>query len=168
MSHTHIEKSISSSIKIYSIPERIWDNITNVKIEQFSDPFIFKILNVPKPLTAEIISEGEGGSRVAYFNTGKKFLQKIIVWKPMTEYSFTFNPEKGFRVGYFFELSEGIFRILKGAYYLRQEADGITLQLVTIYSLDKNIFVLFNLPVRLILTSFQKYLLRFIKNNAEQ
>jgi len=108
---THITKSIDSSVEINGKPEIIWDNITNVKIEQFSDPFIFKSLDIPKPLRAEVLSEGKGGKRIAYFNTGKRFIQEIIAWKPLQEYSFSFNPEKGFRVGYFFELSEGVFRI---------------------------------------------------------
>ncbi len=107
----HITKTIDSKIIINGQAQTIWDNITNVKIEKFSDPCIFKLLDIPKPLRAEIISDGQGGSRIAYFSTGKKFIQKILIWKPLTEYSFSFNPEKGFRVCYFFELSE-LFRII--------------------------------------------------------
>lgn len=44
----HIAKTLSSSIEIKAKPETIWENITNVKIEQFSDPRIFKILDIPK------------------------------------------------------------------------------------------------------------------------
>ena len=101
----HIVKTLSSTIYINGRAESIWENITNVKIEQFSDPTIFKLLDIPKPLKAEIISEGQGGRRIAYFDSGKKFMQEILVWKPLTEYSFSFNPEKGFKVLYFFELS---------------------------------------------------------------
>jgi hypothetical protein len=163
----HITKSINSNIDINGQPENIWDNITNVKIEQFSDPLIFKLLDIPKPLRAEIVSEGQGGSRIAYFDSGKRFLQKILVWKPLTEYSFTFNPEKGFRVCYFFELSEGVFRIPSGAYFLTTTANTTNLRLVTTYSLDKRLYFLFNLPVRLILKIFQRYLLTSIKKNSE-
>ncbi|MBK7969611.1 MAG: hypothetical protein IPK08_12045 [Bacteroidetes bacterium] len=46
------------------------------KIEQFSDPTIFK-LDIPKPLKAEIISEGQGGKRIAYFDTGKDLFRKF-------------------------------------------------------------------------------------------
>ena len=163
----HIIKSISSDIDISGQPEKIWDNITNVKIEQFSDPLIFKLLDIPKPLRAEIISGGEGGSRIAYFDTGKRFMQKILVWKPLKEYSFSFNPEKGFRVCYLFELSEGVFRIPSGAYFLRTNSNLTNLKLVTTYSIDKRLYFLFNLPVRLILKIFQRYLLTSIKMNSE-
>lgn len=56
--------------------EGVWENITNVKIEEFSDPFIFKLLDIPKPLKAEIVSEGKGGHRIAYFDSGKNPIKK--------------------------------------------------------------------------------------------
>jgi hypothetical protein len=76
MTGNHITKSIHSDIDIQGQPSRIWDNITNVKLKQFSDPLLFKLLDIPKPLRAEIISAGEGGSRIAYFDTGKRFCAK--------------------------------------------------------------------------------------------
>lgn len=163
----HIIKTLGSTIDIIGRPEIIWDNITNVKIEQFSDPTIFKLLDIPKPLKAEIISEGQGGKRIAYFDTGKKFIQEILVWKPLTEYSFSFNPEKGFKVLYFFELSAGVFQIPSGAYYLTTTEQTTTLKLTTTYSIDKRLYFLFNVPVVLILKAFQRYLLTSIKKNSE-
>lgn len=163
----HIVKTIGSTIDIQGRPETIWDNITNVKIEQFSDPTIFKILDIPKPLKAEIISEGQGGKRFAYFDSGKKFIQEILVWKPLKEYSFSFNPEKGFRVCYFFELSEGVFQIPTGSYHLKTIGQTTTLTLKTTYSIDRRLNFLFSIPARLILKSFQRYLLKSIKKNSE-
>jgi hypothetical protein len=167
MERNHIIKSIYSDIRINGQPEKIWENITNVKIEQFSDPLIFRLLDIPKPLRAEVISEGEGGKRVAYFNTGKRFLQEILVWKPLIEYSFSFNPEKGFTVCYFFELSEGVFRIPSGSYFLTSEKSSTNLKLMTTYSIDKRFYFIFNYPVRLILKLFQRYLLTSIKKNSQ-
>lgn len=163
----HIEKTVGSTIDINGRPKTIWENITNVQIEQFSDPFIFKLLYIPKPLKAEILSKGQGGKRVAYFDSGKKFIQEILVWKPLIEYSFSFNPEKGFRVGYFFELSKGVFQIPTGAYYLTTMGEKTSLKLTAIYSIDKRLYFLFNIPARLILKEFQRYLLTSIKKNSE-
>lgn len=165
--NNHIVKTLGSAIDINGKPETIWDNITNVKIEQFSDPLVFKLLDIPKPLRAEVISEGQGGRRIAYFDSGKKFMQEILVWKPLTEYSFSFNPEKGFRVCYFFELSEGVFQIPTGAYYLTTKGQTTTLKLTTTYSIDKRFYFVFNIPVRIILKAFQRYLLFSIKKNSE-
>ena len=164
----HISKSIQSNIEINCQPEKIWEDITNVEIEAFSDPLLFKILDIPKPLRAEVISEGVGGTRIAYFDTNKRFLQKILVWKPYKEYAFSFNPEKGFKVCYFFELSEGVFRIPGGAYFLISNGNTTNLKLETTYSIDRRLYFLFNLTVRMILKIFQRYLLTSIKKNAEQ
>ncbi|MGL4630148.1 MAG: hypothetical protein ACRCVT_02985 [Leadbetterella sp.] len=165
--NNHIEKTIGSSIVINGKAEAIWENITNVKIEQFSDPTIFRLLDIPKPLKADIISEGQGGKRIAYFSSGKKFIQEILVWKPLKEYSFSFNPEKGFRVCYFFDISEGVFQIPTGAYFLETIGQSTTLQLTTTYSINKRFYFLFNIPVRLILKVFQRYLLRSIRKNSK-
>lgn len=164
--NNHIVKVLGSAIEIKAKPETIWEHITNVKIEQFSDPLVFKLLNIPKPLKAEVISAGAGGKRIAYFNSGKKFIQEILVWQPFTEYSFAFNPEKGFRVCYFFELSAGVFQIPFGAYYLTTNGQTTTLKLTTTYSIDRRLYFLFNVPARLILKAFQRYLLTSIKKNA--
>ncbi len=163
----HIVKTLGSTIDITCRPETIWENITNVKIEQFSDPTIFKLLDIPKPLKAKIISEGKGGRRIAYFDSGKKFMQEILVWKPLTEYSFSFNPEKGFKVLYFFEISEGVFQIATGAYYLTTTGNKTSLKLTTTYSIDRRLYFLFNIPSMLILKVFQRYLLTSIKKNCE-
>ncbi|MEM1337364.1 MAG: hypothetical protein AAF717_16500 [Bacteroidota bacterium] len=166
-SNRHIAKTVSSSIGISGTPEIVWDNITNVRIEQFSDPVIFKLLGIPRPLRAELLTKGAGGQRIAYFNTGKRFVQEITTWKPLQEYSFNFNPEKGFTVGYFFDISDGIFRVPNGAYFLEEKGDEIALHLSTTYSLDKRVYYLFTIPVRIILKAFQQYLLRSIKKNSE-
>jgi hypothetical protein len=167
MARIHIIKSSSSEIEINSLPESIWENIMNVKIEPLSDPLFFRLLDIPKPLRAEVISEGAGGSRIAYFNNGKRFMQKILIWNPLKEYSFSFNPEKGFKVFYFFDLSEGIFRIPHGAYYLNTKPYSTKLRLETTYSIDRRFYFLLFLPVRLVLKIFQKYLLSTIKKNSE-
>lgn len=163
----HITKTITSSIEIDGKPALIWENITNVKIEQFSDPWIFRLLGIPKPLSAELLAEGKGGQRIAYFDTGKKFVQEITSWEPLKEYSFNFNPEKGFIVGHFFDISNGVFRVLSGAYFLSDKRGRIELLLQTTYSLDRRIYWLFNLPVSLVMKAFQKYLLTAIKRNSE-
>ena len=166
-SKRHISRTISSSIDIHGHPERIWEHITNVRIEQFSDPLAFRLLGIPRPLRADLLTQGAGGQRIAYFANGKKFVQQITVWKPPEEYAFNFNPEKGFVVGYFFDISDGVFRVPHGSYLLTHKGDSTELQLATTYSLDRRVYFLFRLPVRLILKAFQKYLLTSIKKNSE-
>ncbi|TGE24263.1 hypothetical protein E5K00_03350 [Hymenobacter aquaticus] len=169
MTHAHTEKIIEAEIRIEAAPAVVWDHITNVQLEQFADPLLFRLLDVPKPLRAELLTDGAGGSRTAYFANGKKFEQKILIWEPYTRYSFRFNPEPGFRVGYVFELSAGIFRMLAGSYYLRQdEAGGTWLRLETQYSVQRRLRYVLLPPITLVLRVFQRYLLTSIKRNAEQ
>lgn len=136
-------------------------------MNSFSDPRAFKLLGIPRPLKADILVEGKGGKRIAYFDSGKKFIQEITTWEPLKKYSFNFNPENGFKVGYFFDIKDGIFRVPNGSYLLTSNKNMTELQLSTTYSLDRRVFFLFNIPVRLILKVFQKYLLTSIKKNSE-
>jgi hypothetical protein len=163
----HIICKIDSSIDIAAKRNVIWENITNVKIEQFSDPILFRLLDIPKPLRAELVSEGKYGRRIAYFKNEKRFIQEILKWEPFTEYSFSFNPEKGFTVFYGFDISSGIFRILEGSYLLVGKDQKTMLTLSSTYSIDRRFFYLFNFPVRMILKVFQRYLLTSIKKNTE-
>ena len=168
MGAEHTVKTIESEIWIGASPAVVWDNITNVKLEQFADPLIFRFLDVPKPMRAELLTNGAGGSRVAYFENGKKSAQEILIWEPYSRYSFLFNPEPGFRVGYIFELSSGIFRMLSGAYHLREDTQGTWLTLETKYSVQRNMSYLLLGPITLVLRLFQRYLLTSIKKNAAQ
>jgi hypothetical protein len=88
--------------------EQVWDQIVNVDIASYPHPGYFRIAGIPNPLRAEVVADGVGGRRIAYFDNGKRFLQQITAWEPPREYAFTFNPEKGFRVAYFFDLSDGL------------------------------------------------------------
>lgn len=163
----HIEKSISSTIDINASAAIVWEQITNVKLEQYSDPLLFRVLGIPKPLKADLLVTGNGGQRIAYFDSGKRFIQKITTWRPLQEYAFDFNPEKGFKVAHFLDLSDGVFQVPHGKYRLTQNGATTTLELSTTYSLDRKVYPFFSGPVYLILKAFQRYLLRSIKRNCE-
>lgn len=163
----HIKKTISTTVQVKSNAESVWKNITNVQIEQFDDPWYFKLLNIPKPLKAEVTKNGVGGKRIAFFNNGKKFIQTISTWEELKEYSFTFNPEKHFVVGFFFDLSDGVFRILTGSYFITGNLNCLNLELKTTYSISRKANWLLSIPIRIVLYIFQEYLLKSIKKNSE-
>ena len=165
----HINQSIESSILIEAPIEVVWENITDVKIEEFSDPFLFKLLNIPKPLKAEIVAEGKGGKRIAYFSSGKKFNQEILEWELHKRYAFSFNRDKGFKVGYLLDISDGVFQIKTGAYTLEQKNDSVVeLKLSTDFSLHRYVYPFFIIPVYIVLRVFQRYLLTSIRKNSVQ
>lgn len=163
----HITKIITSDILIQASSETIWEQITNVRIEAFSDPFLFKLLDIPKPLKADVTKEGLGGSRIAYFDNDKKFIQKITAWEYLKTYTFTFHPEENFRTGYFFDLANGPFRMISGTYDLKAENDQIRLYLQTKYSVSRSQKWFLGFPIRMVLLIFQRYLLKSIKRISE-
>lgn len=145
----------------------VWDQITNVDIASFPHPRYFRFLGIPNPLRAEVVDSGVGGQRIAYFDSGKRFMQQITVWNPPVEYGFTFNPEKGFKVAFFFDISDGLVRIRTGSYLLDSGGATTTIRLGTEYSIDQRFEPVLALPVRIVLRGFQRFLLKVITRNAQ-
>lgn len=158
--------TIESSTDVIAPVGRVWEQVVNVDIESAPHPGYFRFAGIPTPLRAEIVSTGVGGERVAYFATGKRFLQRITTWVPPREYAFTFNPEKGFKVFFFFDLSDGLVQIPAGSYLLSEHSPSTTIQLRTQYSIDRRVAFLFELPVRVCLRGFQRFLLTAISKNV--
>lgn len=159
-----------SSARTTGSVQRAWDEITDVDIADYAHPPVLRLMGIPHPLRAEVVAGGVGGQRIAYFATGKRFIQRITVWEPCHEYAFTFNPEAGFKVVFFFDLSSGFVQIPSGSYLLDSPAgeSGTRIRLSTQYSIDRRVRLLLGFPVRLTLRMFQRYLLRSITRNVEQ
>ncbi len=166
-STTYITKSIISSIDINASQEFVWKNTTNIKSKYFPITLFSKVFNIPKSLKAEIISEGEGGIRIVYFNTGKKFTQKITAWKPLEEYSYDLYPEKGFTILHVFELSTGLVRLVGGSYQLIKGKNSVTVKLTTNYCIQKKHVFFLNFIAKAVIKPFHKNLLDSIKINSE-
>ncbi len=161
-----VVRSMYSSAQVTATRSVVWDQITNVDIHSFPHPKYFRLFGIPNPLRAEVVDSGVGGRRIAYFDTGKRFVQQITKWNPNSEYAFAFNPEKGFKVAFFFDLSDGIVQIANGSYVLSGDAAVTTIRLGTEYSIDTRFAPILRLPVWIVLRGFQRYLLKAIANNA--
>lgn len=159
---------IEHVIQIHASAAVVWRHVTEVDIASFHHPAYFSLLGIPKPLRAEITKSGVGGRRVAYFDNGRTFTQKITAWQPHTQYDFTFKADPGFRVGYLLNLSDGPFQMKAGSYNLVPDQHGVQLTLTSWYELRGFWGWCLALPVRLVLDLFQRYLLRGIKANAER
>ena len=146
----------------------VWRHVTEVDIASFRHPAYFKLLGIPKPLRAEVTQPGVGGRRVAFFDNGRTFTQKITAWQPNSQYNFTFQADPGFRVGYLLDLSAGPFQMKSGAYRIVPGEGGVQLTLASQYELRGFWGWCLSIPVRLVLDLFQRYLLRGIKANAER
>lgn len=159
---------IEHSAHVAASPEAVWQEVTQVDIAAFRHPAYLALLNIPKPLRAELLRPGIGGVRIAHFSNKRRFSQEITEWQPPERYAFTFRAEPGFRVAYMLDLAAGPFRMLAGAYKLSRTAHGTQLTLWSEYELRGAAGACLRLPVGLVLHLFQAYLLRGIRTNAER
>ena len=155
-------------IHIQATPDIVWDQVIDVDIAAFDHPRYFVLLDIPKPLRAEVQQRGVGGRRVAHFAGGHRFSQLITAWEPNRHYAFTFSASPGFRVAYLLDLASGPFRMAGGSYVIEREGGGVRLTLTSDYELHGLVGRLLFPPVRLTLELFQRYLLRGIKANSER
>ncbi|MFD0964773.1 hypothetical protein [Pseudofulvibacter geojedonensis] len=161
----YLTKHISNSIYLESDKESIWKEITNVMVADFNFPKLFKLLGIPKPLSAQVIKEGIGGYRVASFSNKAQFRQTILEWELHKKYRFKFSPTKNFRVAHILNLQKGPFQILTGGYEILNNKNEIKLVLSSNYKLNGTIGKIMHLPFRFIVYLFQRHLLKGIKRN---
>lgn len=158
-------KYVHNTIVLKAEPAAIWREITNVGVADFDFPWIFRLLGVPKPLSAEVIKKGVGGYRVAKFSNGAEFHQNILEWEVNKKYRFQFNATQNFRVGHLMNLSKGPFQILTGGYDLLDHEGGILLLLSSNYQLHGVLGAIMHIPFRWVVYAFQKHLLKGIAYN---
>jgi hypothetical protein len=159
--------TLSSGIRVFATPETVWRNITNVRIDSSVPPRIFTLLGIPKPLHAELFDEPPERRRVAYFSNGKRFSQEITSWQPLEGYAFTFRADSGFMVAYVLDLSQGPFRLVSGEYHMVQSGGGIEVTLISTYVVE-GLMRLFSIPIAIVMSAFQRYLLSAIKKSCEE
>jgi hypothetical protein len=160
--------TIEHLVDIAAPAESVWHEVINVDIASFRHPAYLSLLGIPKPLRAEVVREGVGGARIAFFAHDRRFSQEITEWQPPERYSFTFKADPGFRVAYFLDLSDGPFRMAAGGYRISPSELGTKLSLSSHYELHGVLGACLRLPVKLVLHLFQKYLLRGIRVNSER
>lgn len=160
-------KSITNVIELDSDAESIWNEITNVSLSEVKFPFLLSLLGVPKPLSAQVLVQGVGGYREAYFEGDIVFRQEITQWEINKNYRFKFNASNNFKVGYLFNLAKGPFEIVSGGYELIQRNSGNELVLLSHYSIHGFLGFILHIPCRLVVYYFQIYLLEAIKKNLK-
>src|SRR5699024_7364633 len=98
-------KKLASHIRVKASPEIVWKHITRVQIARFAEPWYFRVLDIPKPIRADITRHGKVGRRIAYFTNRILFIELILSWNEPQTYGLTFEPEANFRVGLLLNLA---------------------------------------------------------------
>jgi hypothetical protein len=159
--------SIERSFVIGAAAETVWRHVVEVDIASFNHPAYFSVLGIPKPLRAEMVRPGLGEERMAYFSGGRTFSQVITAWVPNERCDFSFEANPGFRVVYVLDLHSGPFQMKSASYRIRPGQEGVWLSLSNEYVLRGLFGLAIYVPVRVVLSLFQRYLLNGIKANAE-
>lgn len=159
---------VEQSVLVHASPAHVWREFTEVDLESFRHPTYLTLLGIPKPVRAEILGADVGGTRIATFSNGMRFSQVITDWRPDERFAFTFQPDPGFRVAHWLDLSSGPFRMSSGAYRISPEHGAVRLFLSSEYELRAGMGSLLVWPARVVLLLFQAHLLRGIKRNAER
>ncbi len=160
--------SIEQSLKIKATAETVWKHVVEVDIASFDHPAYFSALGIPKPLRAEMVKPGLHQKRTAYFSGERTFSQIITAWVPNERCDFTFEANPGFRVAYVLDLHSGPFQMMSASYKIRAGQEGLSLSLSNDYVLRGLFGMGIYVPVRIVLSLFQRYLLTGIKANAER
>lgn len=158
-------QSIESFIEICSPLQIVWKAVQNVDVAGIPRNLLLSFLDIPEPVSATLYDQGVGSKRIAIFSNGKKFIQTVTEWNPPYSYTFNFEAEARFRVGYLFDLSKETFSILSGSYRLESLTNGG----VRLYLESHYIFsIRFLKPiVHYLLKRYQVDLLRRIRINCE-
>lgn len=160
---------VESSQVIEADIGKVWRFVTDVDVEAYPHPTIFKLLGVPRPLRAELKGDGVGARRTAWFDNGKRFTQVVLEWTPPQLYWFSFTADPGFRAGYLFDLSKGPFRMLEGWYQLDEISPKVTrVKLGSLYLCAIPRMQVIPWIIGRVLPAYQRFLLRMIKANCER
>lgn len=164
---------VEASVVITATPERIWENVTEVRFigkEEFKGGF-FHAAGVPRPLCARMIGQGEGAYRIGLFENGLLFSERIVKWEPSREVVFSIVPDTASLGDRIFErhvLGGDYFAFLSAGYRLRPLPDGRTeVTLGTDVQLRSSVNWYNAFWARWLIRDFEKRLLAVIEERCE-
>jgi len=167
--------SVARSIVIEAEPARIWPLLRGVPDVQAGEGrwnFSQDLVGVPRPLGAELLGEGIGATRLAHWQRGIDFRERIIEWQPGRRIGWTFD--FGGSQGWHFadrhlRPDSAYFRVTTGGYTLEPLGPGRTrVTLDTRYAIRTPVNGYSALWGELFLGDLENNLLAMIKQRAER
>jgi hypothetical protein len=164
---------IKSEVIINATPQKIWNNIIEVKkIEQneYNSGF-FNLIGIPRPISATVDRKEIGGQRTGNFEGGLKFIESITKYQKNKKVSFDIKIESSSVRQKIFDqhiLNGNYFTFIDAAYEIKKLKNGQTkLILSSSYQLTSTINFYGKFWGDLILADFQNRLLDVIENRCE-
>lgn len=117
-------KAITNTLHINAPAERIWPEIASVEAidpQQIRVSWIYQI-GFPRPIAATLDREGIGGIRIATFERGVSFFEKVTEWEKPRKLAFTIHADPAFIPrsafdqhiivgGRFYDVLDGVYEI---------------------------------------------------------
>ena len=166
---------VKNAIVINAPIDVVWRQLASVSYiadEEFPMSFS-QLIGIPRPLQADMDSQGVGAVRTSKWQSGVVFKEVITDWQPRKQmlYQFDIDPDliPDNALDRHVKLGGEYFSPLYGGYYLTPTANGQTmLTLKTTVEDNTNFTIYSRLWGEFIFQDFHNSLLKMIKNRAEK
>lgn len=166
---------VKNAIVINAPIDVVWRQLASVSYiadEEFPMSFS-QLIGIPRPLQADMDSQGVGAVRTSKWQSGVVFKEVITDWQPRKQmlYQFDIDPDliPDNALDKHVKLGGEYFSPLYGGYYLTPTANGQTmLTLKTTVEDNTNFTIYSRLWGEFIFQDFHNSLLKMIKNRAEK
>lgn len=165
---------VHNVIGVAAPPERVWREIRSVpriSEEEHSDSWLHRI-GFPRPVEAVLQGEGVGSVRIAQFERGLVFVERVTEWKPSARLAFTIRadtaniPPK--TLDEHVKVGGPYFDVLDGAYEIEAAGDEkVLLHLSSRQRLGTRFNWYASLWTGRVMSELQSYILWIIKRRAE-
>lgn len=163
-----------TTININASEQRVWEHIVKVEAlaETANKDALFRLAGFPRPLKARFDTVAVGGRRMAVFDRGLIFTEKITTAIPGHTLAFTIKADPGSTPLTTLEkhvIMDGkYFEVLKGKYELEKVNNRqVRLHLTATYRISTHFNFYCGWWARLIMKHIQKSILQLIKQNSE-
>jgi uncharacterized protein YndB with AHSA1/START domain len=165
---------VRNVIDIAAPPERVWQEIRSVPRiaeEEHSDSWLHR-MGFPRPVEAVLQGEGVGSVRIAQFERGLVFVERVTEWKPSERLAFTIRADTAnipaktldehVKVGGpYFDVLDGVYEIEAGM------VGTVRLHLASRQRLGTRFNWYASLWSGRVMSELQTYILRIVKRRAE-
>lgn len=168
------ETAVTRSILVRAAPEQIWpllEGVPDVRPSEGRWNLTQDVIGVPRPLGAQLVGRGIGADRLARWDDGIHFRERITVWQPgrAIGWRFIFDDSAGWDFADpHLRPDSRYFRILDGGYRMERVAPGLTrVTLSTRYRIRTPVNAYCALWGELFLGDMETNLLALIRSRAE-
>lgn len=163
-----------TTININASEQRVWEHIVKVEAiaETANKNALSRLAGIPQPLKARFDTIAVGGRRMAIFDRGLIFTEKITAAVPGKTLAFTIKADTGSTPLSALEkhviIDGKYFEVLKGKYELEKvNNQQVKLHLTTNYRISTHFNFYCGWWARLIMEHIQKSILQVVKQSSE-